>query len=231
MKKDPTEVDRMSASDHRVFCGLVLRALPHLEWRENGLGLLQAYLVEGVESELRVHIWHPWLRLPGIKTSGNIHDHRFNMVSRVLVGAVRHAWCSVERLEPPMPVVGGENIYRMCEVTHARMAMTETGNFDSEVSEFSNEFRVDKNSRTIHQGSVYRFPKFEFHESYSDTLCVTVVEKLSSEDQKARIMWPAGSRLVHAFGSEPSGNQERVLAAASDALKKAVIWGPWVGIR
>ena len=71
---------------------------PELRWRHHGIGLLQAYLVEGrpgaelalglSDTETRIHVWHPSLRLAGMDDSGLMHDHRFDLESRVLLGAM-----------------------------------------------------------------------------------------------------------------------------------------------
>lgn len=174
----------MPTSEWANLCATVAALLPHLDWRENGLGVLQAYLIEGPTREIRVHVWSPLLERPGMRGNGNIHDHRFDMVSRVLVGAVNHG--HVE------PVPGGSR-WQMCEVVHARKAHAEKGSFDC--VKLTPRKRVDRRER------------------------VTVVEKRDQRsDAPARIMWPAGEKLTHAFGGPPSGAKDRVLADAKAAL-------------
>ena len=56
-----------------------------LRWRHHGLGMLQAELSES----LRVHVWHPSLVSPGMVWPRCVHDHRFDIGSVVVVGAVR----------------------------------------------------------------------------------------------------------------------------------------------
>ena len=51
-----------------------------IPFRHHGIGVLQAYLTE----HERVHLWHPSLRLPGMRTSGGMHDHRFAMSFGIL---------------------------------------------------------------------------------------------------------------------------------------------------
>lgn len=56
-----------------------------LEWRHHGLGMLQAELSES----LRIHVWHPTLVSPDMSWPRCVHDHRFDLQSMVVVGAVR----------------------------------------------------------------------------------------------------------------------------------------------
>lgn len=200
----------MPTSEWANLCATVAALLPHLDWRENGLGVLQAYLIEGPTREIRVHVWSPLLERPGMRGNGNIHDHRFDMVSRVLVGAVNHG--HVE------PVPGGSR-WQMCEVVHARKAHAEKGSFDCEVIPLPGLFDAHPAPGQIGAGMVYTFPRGEFHESFATELAVTVVEKRDQRsDAPARIMWPAGEKLTHAFGGPPSGAKDRVLADAKAAL-------------
>jgi hypothetical protein len=81
--------------------------------------MLQAYVLEGGQQEVRVHVWHPALKLPGIDEAGLGHDHRFDMTSCVLIGQLTH----VEILTSADPA-GGWKVY---EVVNARKALKETG--------------------------------------------------------------------------------------------------------
>ena len=69
---------------------LVERLLPSLEWRHHGIGVLQGYVREDADPEIRVHIWSRDLARPGMEASGDVHDHRCDLVSHVLVGRVVH---------------------------------------------------------------------------------------------------------------------------------------------
>lgn len=54
---DPTQIKAMPDYEWSPLCATVAGLLPHLDWRENGLGVLQAYLIEGLAREVRVHVW------------------------------------------------------------------------------------------------------------------------------------------------------------------------------
>lgn len=200
----------MPQSEWAGLCATVAALIPHLDWRENGLGVLQAYLIEGPTREVRVHVWSPLLERPGMRGNGNIHDHRFDMISRVLVGAVNHGHVA--------PIPGGSR-WQMCEVVHARKAHAEKGTFDCEVVPLPGLFDAYPGTWPIGAGTIYTFPRGEFHESFATELAVTIVEKRDQRsDAPARIMWPTGQNLTHAFGGPPSGAKERVLADAKAAL-------------
>src|ERR1051325_5879847 len=91
-----SQIDRATLHSLRAF---VYGAIHQLQWRHSGLGMLQAYVVEGGQEEVRVHIWHPSLKLDGIDEAGLGHDHRFDMTSWVLVGKLVH----VETITSPNP--------------------------------------------------------------------------------------------------------------------------------
>lgn len=69
---------------------LVLKAIPFTIFRHHGIGVLQGYLAENAEPEVRIHIWSRRLLKPGMDVSGDVHDHRFDMVSHVLCGSIEH---------------------------------------------------------------------------------------------------------------------------------------------
>lgn len=51
----------MPEEERRNYADLIIGLWPHLSWRHAGFGALQAYIREGGERELRVHLWHPSL--------------------------------------------------------------------------------------------------------------------------------------------------------------------------
>lgn len=186
----------------RVFADLrtsVAAAMPHLSWRHNGLGVLQAYLSEGATDELRVHVWHPDLERPGIRYSGKIHDHRFDLRSTVLLGSIGH----IEYRLIPHP----DGHWTTHEVVNARKAVAEGGSFDGKVSGTGDFFNARTMPWTFRERDVYLYPKGCFHESHVNGLCVTLVRKMNQEERKARILAPRGHEVVHAF-AEPKPERE-----------------------
>src|SRR5690348_2835579 len=102
----------LSDEERQNYTDLIVGLWPHLSWRHAGFGALQAYIREGGERELRVHLWHPSLIKPGIEESGLCHDHRFYMRSSVLAGAILQ---TEFRLEPD-----SKGYWQTSRVLHAR---------------------------------------------------------------------------------------------------------------
>jgi len=69
---------------------MALALFPQMQWRHHGIGVLQGYVAEDVEPEVRLHVWATELVKPGMAESGDIHDHRFDLLSHVLCGQVGH---------------------------------------------------------------------------------------------------------------------------------------------
>ena len=189
--------------------------IPHLKWRANGLGLLQAYITEGDGSELRMHIWDPTLRRDGIQGNGNAHDHRFDMRATVLHGSVRH-----DEIELTESEVGE---WATFPVTHARQALAKHGTFDSSVSHDGKRYDREICHHRILVGTQYQLPKFRFHCAETDELAITLVAKSAQSTDKARILAPAGSTPVHAFGEELSMG---VWLPTLDKARKALFGDP-----
>jgi hypothetical protein len=205
----------MHKSVHTALCGLVLHAFPSLKWRHNGLGLLQAYLYEGVDRELRVHVWHKSLAHDGIGESGLIHDHRFNLTSHVLVGQI---WQEEFMLDPD--AVGPRQMHT---VVHAREAMAKHAINDGDVQALPARYRASTDGTNIGPGWSYTFPKRMFHKTECDSpIVVTVVQKDDQEDVPARILAPYGKPVVHAFVNTllPAA-WSQPLALAEEALLRA----------
>lgn len=200
---------------HTTMCGLVLHAMPHLKWRHNGLGLLQAYLREGPERELRVHVWHKSLAHDGIGESGLIHDHRFNLTSHVLVGQI---WQEEYQLDPDP-----EGPWQMHTVVHAREVLAKYAINDGDVQPLPDRYRADTAGVNIGEGWSYTFPKRRFHKTELDSpVVVTVVQKDDQEDVPARILAPYGKPVVHAFANTlPHAAWVQPLALAEEALLRA----------
>lgn len=210
-----TEVTMMLPREHVTLCGLVARLIPTLTWRHSGLGMLQAYVHEGKETELRVHVWHPSLRHDGIEESGLFHDHRFDLDSQVLVGAIKQADFELE---------GGANgPWCLYEVLHARAAQARGGTYDSDHKLLPQRYHCAVYEVTVHAGKSYFFPKRAFHGTHPDGLTVTLVTKSHQEDAPARILAPYGKPVVHALGNPlPELSWQHVLNEAEDALMK--VW-------
>jgi hypothetical protein len=181
----------------RSMRALVSSMIDRIEFRHHGIGVLQGYVQENTEPEIRVHIWHNSLLKPGIEISGDVHDHRFDMVSHVLHGAVVHE----ELNETPDPA--GD--HAMMALTHARAAADTA--YHGPTTPLVGRFSVARERFVICAGNSYSFPAQKFHHSplpydLSD-IAITVIEKHNQSELPARLLYPYGRDPVMAFGHRP----------------------------
>lgn len=193
---------------------LMLQLMPMMQWRHHGIGVLQGYVSEDAEPEVRVHVWSRRLLKPGMDVSGDAHDHRFDMISHVLCGSVLH-----EELTPVSDIDGD---HRMLLLTHARAAAA--NKFHGPTEDIAGAFRVERNLIEIRSGQSYSFPALHFHRSplRAGGVSVTVVEKhRQRDDVRARILYPAAHAPVMAFGHDVDAELvDVVLAQARAELAK-----------
>lgn len=202
--------------DHKAMCGLVLAALPTLRWRHNGLGLLQAYLLEGERDELRVHVWHKSLMREGIEDSGLLHDHRFDLTSHVLHG---------ELLQREFDLVASPTgAWRTHSVIHAREALKHAID-DGTVLAQPHRFNVESYDTKIVSGQSYWFPRRVFHGTFvKSELAVTLVRKSNQVNEPALILAPHDKPVVHAFAETlPPAAWQFPLRLAAEVLRDAFV--------
>lgn len=197
-------------ASHAAIRALVKKSLPSIQWRHHGIGVLQGYVAENTEPEIRVHIWAPELVKSGMPDSGDVHNHRFDMISHVLAGVVGHEEWYPEESE------SGE--YTTMRLTHARAAADT--NFHGPTTPTGERLKVRRNMMTIPAGRFYTFPAGIFHRSpLICPLTVTCVEKHRQRDYPAQILYPMAIPPVMAFGhAVDSAMVERIVSAAYDVL-------------
>lgn len=189
---------------------IVLAKFDSLQWRHHGIGVLQAYLFEHVEPEVRVHVWHPALTRPGIDVSGDCHDHRFDLRSTILAGHLEETYFGT-----PVPSDAGE--WSMWAVQNARAAGAEK-QFDGECVPLPGRFAADGTDFRYESGDTYEHPRGTFHRTRASQLAVTLC-LLSNKQGRSRLLVPCGREPVHAL-SEPATAevQLRLLAQAKEQL-------------
>lgn len=210
-----TSIWRMNRHEHQTMCGLVARLLPYLTWRHSGLGMLQAYVHEGETDELRVHVWCAELERPGIRDSGLLHDHRFDLTSQILVGALDQVEYSLQPSEA--------GAWQLHAVVHARAAAGgKHAPNDGLVTLLPTRYSAEQHSVALRAGDAYSFPKQEFHGTFLQShYAVTVMTKSQQEEVPARIMAPYGQPVVHAFADPlPRSAWEHNLETAHELLLK-----------
>jgi hypothetical protein len=192
---------------------LVLATIDRIDFRHHGIGVLQGYVVEGCEPEIRVHIWSKRLLKPGMDVSGDVHDHRFDMVSHVLYGTVLH--------EELIPSANPDGDHTMMALTHARAA-AET-NYRGPTTPLGGRYSVERKLHKIHAGFSYSFPARRFHHSphTGSGVAVTVVEKWQQREDPARLLYPVDYEPVMAFGHAPDKSLiQSVIETAKESLKR-----------
>lgn len=192
---------------------LVLASLDQVDFRHHGIGVLQGYVLENCEPEVRIHIWSRKLLKPGMEESGDIHDHRFDMVSHVLCGSVEHE----ELLETADP--NGD--HTMMALTHARAAADTQ--YHGPTTPIKGLYSVERQRFTIHAGWSYTFKAQQFHHSPLpkdlEHVAVTCVEKWQQREAQARLLYPTAKEPVMAFGHKPDkATIAEVVAAAKKLL-------------
>jgi hypothetical protein len=221
-----------------LTCALVgsLLTSSSLAWRHHGIGLLQAYVVQG-PTEYRLHVWHPELRFVD-EDSGMIHDHRFHLESRVLLGAIHDAEILLHPHDRgwivPRP------IYQVWEVENARKAAASGDGWVRKVEwgepatvlDRAPLCTIDTLDHVYSMGSRYAYPPRRFHRSTVEELTVTVCTKTLQQDVPARILAREGKTPKHGIGEplvvgwgsglQGSDPREKYLHEASEKLLEMV---------
>jgi hypothetical protein len=154
-----------------------------VKWRHHGLGMLQAEFAD----DLRVHVWHPCLkRMEGWR---NVHDHRFDLVSAVVVGAVTDVPCHVFEKEPPE---FRTELVPCSEITHAKAQ--KPGELPRPTSQV---WAVLDEPVGWSAGSVYTIARREFHTTRVSGLAITVVHRQNFDERPARVLGTSESGIVH----------------------------------
>lgn len=191
-----TQIAPMSPDTRTFLLAKAIGSFFSIDWRHNGIGVLQGYVQEGV-AESRFHIWHPSLILPGMEEGGLYHDHRFDLSSHVMHGVIRHD--ELEVSEDP----DGE--FEYAYVTHARKAKEQGGHalgaFHSDPEREGIRRSIKHHPMRIGEGLNYTFPRGAFHGSSIDDLCITYVVKLNQVEERARLLVPFGREYTHAFAN------------------------------
>ncbi len=219
-----TEVGNVEWSALLGQRAMAAKLIPSLRWRRHGIGVIQAYIREGGEHEVRIHVWHPDLVRPGIADHGDIHDHRFDLHSVVLHGTLQHE----EFYTEPDP----DGPWRVHQVTHNRR--NPEGAFRNNVHDVvpgplsPTAVRVTAVSSTheFGPGDWYAFRRGYFHRTRVSGLVVTVATKTDQVDAGARILSRHGSPPVAAFDPADTGDTDlaktivRILADAKEQLRQ-----------
>lgn len=182
-------------------------------WRHHGLGLVQKYVSESV----RVHVWHESLDRGVRSEGGAIHDHRFDLVSDVIAGAILN-----DELEVYKSPGGSWSSWTVIN------ASDERGPEPPELLESGLDV-WESHRLTVKAGQAYRLPARVFHCSTPvpsltrDRCVVTVVTRYNLQPSRARILSVGQPSHAFAEGHLPSPELvAEVLKIASATLAKRV---------
>jgi hypothetical protein len=211
-----TVVGEIDAATLRLLRSFVSDEIRHLQWRHSGLGMLQAYVLEGGQEEVRVHIWHPSLKLDGIDEAGMGHDHRFDMTSWVLAGQLTHS--EIETSRDP------KGRWKIYEVVNARKALRETGSRAGKLRLIEDAVELKRQATTISAGDTYFFPKRTFHETRPDSpIVITIALKTNQDESPARVLCGLTNHPLNAFGTSLTASQRQFVLARAEAVLREVI--------
>lgn len=144
--------------------------------RFHGAGFIQLYIGDA----RRLHIWHP--DFPAIIKDGVIHDHNFDMHSKVIFGKLNHVAYEFEKCEG-----GPRSMWNVA----AKADASQSGEGEAGLLKLVGSYEMVA-------GSEYHFRAKEFHEIIAGGLTVTLMrKKVVHKDH-----WP---RAI-AFGDGPPGN-------------------------
>jgi hypothetical protein len=152
----------------------------------SGVGMIQMYLNE----QYRIHVWHPELRAK-TEAFGNRHSHRFDLTSTVLLGNV---FDTALRLEPNF--FNGR--FETFDVVPAHKGVITRPTPNDAMFDL-----IVTGIRHYRTGETYAIKKFDYHETKTEGLTVTLLRKDNQEETHARIIGFAGQRPIHAMANPP----------------------------
>jgi hypothetical protein len=203
--------------------GEVFRGLDRLKWRHHGLGMLQAEFSEA----LRIHVWHLSLVCAEMAWPRCVHDHRFDLESAVVAGAVRDVLPDVRPFGPSHPS-GGWQRAKMYEIEHAKNQdrLVKGGCSTATSARLLGEIVVTSAHASWERaaGTTYQVKRRVFHTTEVDSLAVTVVHRSNFDDALARVLCApdadvtAVSGIVRDDSPEHAELVRRVLAEAESAV-------------
>ena len=193
-----------------------------LEWRHHGLGMLQAEFSD----TLRIHIWHPDLVDPKMAWPRCVHDHRFDLVSAVVVGAVIDVPCLVAFDGHRTPVVPPRLNVNVYEIEHAKNQDRMVGQ-DGRVTATSAKLlahgsllKMNEIVKSAAYETEYRIERRMFHTTKVEELAITVVHRSNFDTRLARVLCAPDADVTAVSGIvRDEGIEHRVLV--NHVLRKA----------
>jgi len=175
----------MSTSDDEPAFVAAVRALlarvdlATLDWKQYDLGVLRAKL----GNELRIHIWHPSLRTLATPVAryGGVHDHRFDVTSAVVCGAitdVRYEAHPARANEAEVPDRAHGTNVEVDGFVKAWQIWPSLG----KVNPLNLHAVTEVGRCTVQAGRSYTVPRRLFHTSFVEDFAVTVVHRSNFDE-------------------------------------------------
>lgn len=152
----------------------------------------------------RLHVWHPHLPpIPG--HNATIHNHVWDMQSRVLLGQLTHRTYHVE--DDPHP---------RSEATHDIWRL---GEQRPDIPEGFASVRIT-GEYSMWAGSHYVFGQGQWHESDADVMTATLMEKryTGAHHHRPLVACPLGEAPVDAFAEEHQPSLDQMWRVVEDVL-------------
>ena len=131
-----------------------------------------------------IHVWDPSFHAEDMDDSGMIHDHRFNLRSVVLLGAIHDT--EIVSLLPTDE--DGDGLYQIHEVDPPPSRA---------VRALPQHYRLEPSEHTYAAGATYRYPRHKFHRSEVHELTVTLCTVRGALNGGGRLLARAGRTPVH----------------------------------
>jgi hypothetical protein len=160
-----------------------------MKWRHHGLGMLQGELDE----KLRVHVWHPRLVRMDSTSYRRVHDHRFDILSAVILGHVIDVRYVVSTELPIKVLMSRFSRTSMWEIKHAKIqAGVHPGcSTATDATKIGTAWVREESRSSFGAGSVYDIERRKFHTTEVTGLAVTMVYRSNFDDRLARVLGEA----------------------------------------
>ncbi len=188
----------MNISQLRVLAQAILTEATSFQWTLQGFGMLRLHLPK----DYRLHVWDRRFAVPGVST---IHDHlQWGLKSTIINGRIINVRFDVSRCDADA-------------YTHVG-AVFEPGANAAMKQVPARYFLQERKFEILTTGDSYEQWPDEVHESRPDNGTVTLMQKLPTEDDSARIFWPRDTEWVSAAPRPATRNE--VADICSMALEK-----------
>jgi hypothetical protein len=150
----------------------ILANAKNFEWSLQGMGMLRLHLPDN----RRLHIWDSRFRRPGVSM---IHDHiQWGLSSRIIAGRLTN-----KRYVIDDPDIGMPYTFSVLKPGYGCFFKTEP-----ELT-----YLRPLHLEVYEAGETYAQGPSEIHETDAEDGTVTLMTKFPTEDESARVFWPAGT--------------------------------------